>query len=418
MAITDRRIGTQIYGGKAPTKYTVATGGLTAAQKAKRAARKRKASIITRAQTDPYAIAKVGDTWTSLADRLGVDQADLVKANDTQTPSAGTAVNIPSRPPSAYSQTSLGIDPNAGFDVERINLAPGQTLDEYLNPQPTLPQEPWLKGQIQDFGQMLSGIGGGHSGEQLGETINRWTQPVRDLIYGTEEGGGGKVRPSLALPQDPRGARPSDRAAYYQYTTDLRSEAPPITGPRDRASDRPGYYGFYGTEQDLAEQAAGDFSQLYNPLYDPVNPSFDPRANRPSEREAYTTKTNEAALRQMWQDVYLDPENKGRGGGIVGWIEDRIGLTIDPETFFTEGASEDVLAAMLEEFRPDELNYLESQGIIVPEEEYDFPDYGGGVAGDYKVKYNYPAPAYGGGFGQRPRQSQRPTYLGLTSWSI
>jgi len=61
--ITDRRIGTQIQGGKVPTKYT--------------------------------AVASVGDSWASLDEKYDLPPGSTAKVNTTQKPPAGASVNIP-----------------------------------------------------------------------------------------------------------------------------------------------------------------------------------------------------------------------------------------------------------------------------------------------------------------------------------
>ena len=398
MAIGDRRIGTQIYGGKAPTRYTVATGGLTQAQIDKRAKRdaaeKRKASITTRAQTDPYAIAKVGDTWTSLADALGVDQGDLVKANDTQKPSAGTAVNVP--PPKIPS-----IDPNAGYDVPR--MLPGETMDEFLarvNPQPA--PQPVERQSIYDY---LNSLPGGNLGGGLQNIIGQGAEALRNFLLGGGDGtsfvpsgvgAGAGIGPLPAEGYvDPRGARPSDRAAYdTRVDLDPRIEA--------RARSEAIYEAQYGVSNALADV--------------PPPESFtDPRGARPSDRPAYdTTPTNEerlAELEALWES---QKETFGRGGGIPGWIEERTGISgIDPWDM-----SEEELAIFLDTFDTEELNYLESHGIIVPEGGYPVTGTGGSRVPAYgqRIIPSYPT-GYGGYASQKPAYSQRPSYLGLTSWS-
>ena len=77
--------------------------------------------------------------------------------------------------------------------------------------------------------------------------------------------------------------------------------------------------------------------------------------------------------------------------------------------------SEEELAIFLASFEPDELNYLESHGIIVPVGGYPVTGTGGSRVPAYGG-ISYPA-GYGGFASQKPAYSQRPTYLGLTSWS-
>jgi len=321
---------------------------------------------------------------------------------------------------------------DAGYRDPRGNR-PGGWRDEAQreaieNAQPIITPEPQV--EPRDYIKEILTSGGGAPGAQPGETfLNReWW---RDLLGtdGSRIGIGAGVNVAGALGIGIQTGTPTSQslaeyadfrkaeaaAAYQDREARFMTGSLGITAMRDK----PGYYGQYGTEQDLANQANGDFGKLYNPMYTPsatqtLGEKLDAGEYSPG---AVPPQTAEEALRQMWEDVYMNPANKGRGGGIVGWIEERTGIAIDPETFFTEGASSEVLARMLEVFRPDELNYLESHGFLVPVEDYDLPN------------YNYPAPSYyrsqggsGGGYGgygsgpsgQVPRQ----TYLGLVSWSI
>ncbi len=349
-------------------------------------------------------VAEVGDTFGSLAQKSKVEEIEFIQANKDVTEIKADAVyNVP------QIDITGGVGAGAGIGEDLWEGA--KKAWEWLTPQGEFAGE--------TFYEWAQALPGGDLGGGLQNIIKRGEESIRDFFLPDKETGvlpSGKPLASPVYTPPPTQAEYADfrkaeaEAAYRDREAQFMTGSLGITDIRDR----PGYYGFYGTEQDLAAQAAGDFSQLYNPLYDP-QPYVDPRGARPSEREA--PESAEEALRQMWEDVYLDPANKGRGGGIVGWIEDRTGLTIDPETFFTEGASAEVLAAMLAEFRPDELNYLESQGIIVPVERYELPS--GGVGGaTYGGRYNYPAPAYYGGGGAAQTSYRQPATLGLVSWSI
>jgi len=338
-------------------------------------------------------VAEVDDDFESLSKKLGIETQDLIKANiDDTTIKAGAVYNVP------QVDTSLGVGTGAGIGEDIVDWWKGEAV-------------PWLDKQrqsIYDWG--MSQPGGQGAWDWINWEKNKETgylPPGVGVGAGIAFEGGGIDRGGLPpLPPiteyvDPRGNRPADRVPYD-------------TTP-------PGYYGFYGTEGDLergpAHIASSDTQLLGTVLYPTEEPRerYRDQFERMWEDGEVSPQSAEVALRQMWEDVYLDPANKGRGGGIVGWIEERIGLTIDPETFFTEGASVEVLAAMLEEFRPDELNYLESQGILVPVEGYDLPSYGAGY------NYNYPAVSYraGGGGGSGPSQPYpRQSNLGLVSWSI
>ena len=164
MARNDRRIGTQKYGGKAPTKYKVAKGGpaggnaLTRDQLTKR---KRRAEAAKRMGTAPrVAIAEVEDTYSSLADKYGVGADDLAKANKPRQPKAGTAVNIPnpSYTPSSTSDYSTGNKSNADYNVAHIPA--GMSVADWnalQNQQPTK-ELSWWEEDLREVGQFLGGI--------------------------------------------------------------------------------------------------------------------------------------------------------------------------------------------------------------------------------------------------------------------
>ena len=400
MAITDRRIGTQLYGGKAPTKYNVYTPPKLSQKPNKK-------------KSPKQVVAEVGDDFNALAGKLGIDTQALVTANPNDSSvKAGAAYNVPAPTP----------DPNAAFDVPRI--PEGMSVAEWnasQNPQAPKPPRNYLK--------ELLNLGGGDAGALPGDTINK----LREWFFGNEQsslpsgvGYGAGVGVRGGVQASPIYSPPQPQAEYADFR---RAEA--NAAYRDREAqrmtgslgitdikDKPGYYGFYGTEQDLARQANGDFSKLYNPMY------------TPSETQTLGTKLGigdvakgavapERTLQDMWNEVYLNPENKGRGGGIPGWIEERIGQDVDWEAFYTEGDQQGVLEAMLAEFDTEELNYLESHGFIVPEEGYNLPAYGGG---SYSGKYSYPSQSYygsgGGGGYSRQTQQRYPSQIGLVSWSI
>lgn len=124
--------------------------------------------------------------------------------------------------------------------------------------------------------------------------------------------------------------------------------------------------------------------------------------------------------------AYADPNNplsqgKGRGGGIVAWIEERTGLDIDPEEFFTGGKTEEMLDAILENFSPDEQAWLATQGILVPDDGEDslptYSPYSPPVYGEGGGDYSYPI-YYGNSGGGSGPTYQRSPMLGLVSWSI
>ena len=348
-------------------------------------------------------VAEVDDDFPRLAEKLGVDVGDLVNANpDTTKVSAGAAYNVPT----------------PTFDVPTFDPEGGETYAEWLaglggaTSQPAQ-DEPlnvfkdaydWLEAT----GQRVEDVGG------IPGLLSAFSNWLKGNITGSETGfttgvgtgagiGGGFQPPTQPPIQPPRTAEFADfrQAEADAAFRDLEAQRFQGTLGISDIADRPvdPYQNLRGLESAyLGQSGAG-------PYVFPENVTA-PGSLQPTPE----AQTAEAALRQMWGDIYLDPENKGRGGGIVGWIEERTGITIDPEIGYTE----DVLAKMLEVFRPDELNYLESQGIIVPAEGFGLPSDGGfSTIGNYR----YPTPSYYGG-GQPESRQQYPARLGLVSWSI
>ena len=117
--------------------------------------------------------------------------------------------------------------------------------------------------------------------------------------------------------------------------------------------------------------------------------------------------------------ILMDPDDPARHrGGAIRWIEERTGINISPEEFIQEGVSEEVLKAILENFTPEELEYLEKKDILTT----------GGTTGGYGSPplpiygqsgggYNYPMYYGGNGYDSGPSYARTPI-LGLTSWSI
>ena len=360
-------------------------------------------------------IAERDDSFDSLAERAGVDKSEFVRANkDISRVVPGAAYSVP------QIDVSGGVGTGAGIALEMPSLRGGGPYDdqgllanltayargeityeqmyENMRPAPGEPGSPewWTQNPV---------------GKYFWELVN----PNNQSSLGVGLGAGiGLNRGSEPAPPPPQlGSTYADfrRAEAEAAYRDLEAERMKGTYDVTDIRDIPGYYGFYGTQEDIGR----------NPYFVPSETQMLPGAELDTgefPRGETPELTNKEALERMWEDVYLDPENKGRGGGIVGWIEERTGLTIDPETFFTEGASDDVLQAILNSFRQDEINYLASHGILV-EEEYDLP--AGLGYGGYGGRYVYPSPSYyGGGEGKGRRPGRRGTgdnRIGLVSWS-
>jgi len=463
--MADRRFATGQYGTRLNSPSSQKTSeydrlrkqGLTDAQIRKRAGTKKPKVVV----------AERGDDMNTLASKLGVDPLDLQKANpDASSVQAGAAYSVPnfndrynnrvtSVPISLFGTPRQdvpipqGYDTNAGFNdrynnrLNRVPISlfgtgrqdvpipadydpndaydvaralPGENINDFtnrVNPQPTpIPgQETEPRNYIMD----ILTSGGGREGEPIGTTIDRLLHPKR---YREEETsyaptGARRFSPPRPGPVVP-GAEYADFRRAEQEAAYTDREARLMQGSLgiSNITDRPGYYGWDETRSYGQE---GDWAQIYNPMYNP-RPNLGAELEGGEFPRGEVPRDAEQELRDMWNDVYMNPENKGRGGGIVGWIEERTGMAIDPEEFFSGERSEDVLNAILNSFRPDELAYLESQGILVPEEEYDLPTYGSS-GGSYSYPNYYSGGRGGAGSGpvyNAPRQSG----LGLVSWSI
>jgi len=393
-------------------------------------------------------VAERGDDLTSLASKLNVDITDMQRANpDTTQVQAGAAYSVPktSGPePTPMPTLNDFRQADAAMDVQnekdaydamhRINLAPGQTLEQYLqerNSKPDVPpyqKDNWFDAWVYENSHLPPGAPGTPE-YALNNPATNFIQKILRFL-GVNYGGSGSIDTSggvgtgagigfipgitqpgtmgtadpyaeprqradttVVSPTDPRANRPADRRAYYGGNIPQPGTDEYYNWLVKNSPYQPGTSEFFAWANDLDASTQMPAGPLSNDYFDD---SLSP----------------EEQLRRDWEEIYMNPENKGRGGGIVGWIEERTGLDIDPEAFYTEDRSEEVLNAMLENFRPDELAYLSSHGILVPVESETLPVYGGS-GGDY----NYPM-YYGSGYGGSGPTYKRTPILGLTSWSI
>ncbi|MCK5851270.1 MAG: hypothetical protein KAH23_10170 [Kiritimatiellae bacterium] len=335
--------------------------------------------------------AEVGDDFTSLASKLGIDATDFANANkDTFSTKPGAFYNVPNFREADAAMSARDAEDarialsNAQYDVntyDSVNEIPG------VLPSPTLaPDQPF------SFKDFLPDPNTPEESYNAVQKVLDWFGNF-DFYNKDNEGsytpGGGKTLASPAY-VDPRSNRGGDRAAYD------------TTGPKNllEAEIASGLY----NDEFLRDEGPQRIGEEY----------IDPRGNRPSDRDAYFGDEL-AKLKYDWENTYLDPDNKGRGGGIPGWIEERTGMVgIDPWNM-----SDEEFEIFLSSFDTEELNYLESHGFIVPQGVYvggGVPAYGSGGT-SRGGGGTYPT-GYGGYSSQTPSYAQRQSYIGLTSWSI
>ena len=392
----------------------------------------------TFARPPTQVVAEVGDDFPKLADRLGVETSDLVNANpDISRISAGAVFNVP--------------QPAPVYDVPRFDPAGGQTYQEWLDVQAGASQ-PAQQDKLNIFKDIFY-AGGGSPGRLPGETISDFLKPIRDFFFpndetsylppgvGTGAGIGIPTGTSTAVPQDTSSAEYADfrqaeaLAAYTDreagFMTGFQQPAPPVPPAVDaRIRAEALYEAQYGVSSELSDASIERLLQIE--ANEVVRKSFIPDPDRPFEMPPHPSENPEifANIRasggdaqaayneavQKWDDAIMAhyEEGSGYGGGIPGWIEEKTGLVgIDPWNM-TDEEFEIFLAA----FDTEELNYLESHGILVPEDVYvggGTPVYGSGGIG--KAGGRQPV-GYGGFSSQRPSYANRESYLGLTSWSI
>ncbi len=467
------------------------SGGLTDAQAARRSAdalRRQRAAADVRAKeaarkaSVQQVQAEVGDTFGSVAERLGVPEDAFVKANVLDTTiKAGAVYNVPAQPLSAI--TGPDQPPTQPPQDWWLNVPPG-TLP-VTGPRSEPPPRPMLGDRndapwwiLPDTGPMSPpkppvfptgptgnasippGVGQGAGvGEDIvdwikdklgfeeDETFQDWAlrQPggdlgggipnmlksaeeaVKDFLFPpTEESsiGGGKV---LGAPQyqDPRANRPFDREAYSTIPQQVTPVSPfGFTAQPFTMSPSPP--GVTARPEDIAASVIPDTQQVATtpsgPWQMPTHPSENPEVYFAINQTGGDAGAQYEVDVQAWDDEIMAhyEQGLGRGGGIAGWIEERTGIVgIDPWNM-TDEEFEIFLAA----FDTGELNYLESQGFLVPQDVYvggGVPAYGtGGVSragGGSGSASRYPV-GYGGYNSQQPSYAPRQSYLGLTSWSI
>jgi len=239
MAITDRRIGTQTYGGKAPTKYTVYKPPKPQPKpkpvatikdfKVADAAMSKAQELVpyNKIFQEPTGLglvpynkifqepipkqiqAEVGDSWEDLARKAQVDAMELLNVNPKDTTiKAGAVYNVPRNLPEGVgvgAGTNLGVGVGAG-----TNLGVGEDIADWWKDTAV----PWLDKQrqaIYDWGMSPDRWGSGKGAENY-----IFPEP-------TPTPGGGKPQQSLVDPfkQSPRAEyadfRKADEAASTTY---------------------------------------------------------------------------------------------------------------------------------------------------------------------------------------------------------
>ncbi len=353
--------------------------------------------------------AEAGQDWEEIAKATGVEVGDLVKANPLDTDvKAGAVYNVPQQPLSMVTGSELKAYQQPYYDVAKI--PPGMTVKEYNESQvPPIPTP-----EPRNYIMELLTSGGGREGEQLGETINRFTQPIRDWILpqpALQSGGGSadiqtQQQPVSAVTGSQQYQQPYNQMAYRMGGS---RAVPQYQYPE-------GSVNIGGTGQ----------AQQYAPALDPAVIGRQEQAQelrkiplppRPSAFEAVNWLT---------------------GAGLTGTALLSAGhqLRLDrPEYWDATGGREDVLAGMekflIAEF-PDGNGWIDWDAAIAQDpyigetlEKLGYHAPPSGLGEDYGGEasyggYSYPLPSYGGSGYNRPyqgRQRQAPARLGLVSWS-
>lgn len=319
-----------------------------------------------------YTIAERGDTLESIGQSFDFDPTTLAQMNpDVTTPSAGTAINIPSPEPGLWA-----------MKPEQIEL--GEKTVE------------WWKG--------LQGV-------QTPEMYPQQWSPATPQP--------GPFRPELATPYGGPTYQPQPRSRYSR-----------LTGGENLARA----YGFTDDPRNERYASLGEREPT---------PYVDPRGQRGGLREAYSVET-EKELRKL--PLPEDPSmfeaiNWMTGKGLTGTAMHMAGrqLRLDrPEYWDATGARLDILSGtkefLLEEFvlpdgtidwdsaiaqDPYIIDTIDKLGYL---DEFfgegEMPTSGitsGGSSGGYSYPIGY---GYGGSSGRKPSYGTKDTYLGLTSWSI
>ncbi len=416
--------------------YTPPKPGLSEAQKERRAAvvaeRRRQAEIATRAtqiSTAPIqqVQAEVGDDFGTMAERLGVPEDAFIKANELDTTiKAGAVYNVPEQPLSAIT----GLTPNVGYDVPRA--LPGETTEEFLariNP-PLTPQP----SEGQSFYDWATSLPGGNIGGGLQNILKSGEEAIKDFLF-PPKGPTGKPLESPAAPrQTGIPEEPLSAITGYISPEDLAYTPPGPVSPFGFTAQPftfdpspPGVTYDPGQQQDFIDpwqirEAEKATTVPDAPWQMPTHPNENPEVYFAINQMGGDAGAQYQADVQAWDDSIMAhyEEGLGRGAGITGWIEERTGLVgVDPWNM-TDEEFEIFLAA----FDTEELNYLESHGILVPEDVYvggGVPAYGTGGTrrggGGRGGRVSQPV-GYGGYASQQPSYARRESYLGLTSWSI
>jgi len=444
MAITDRRIGTQIYGGKAPTKYTVYKPPKPQ-PKPKPVATIKDFKVADAAMSAPKQIqAEVGDTWDVIAEKIGVPTKSLLEVNPKDTTiKAGAVYNVPTKPDNMTTdEWTASLNPpiptpipdNKSFFNWASNLEGGDVGGGLQN---------WVSSAADWIGNLItgdnttsylpSGVGIGAGNFGLG------SKPQQSLVDPLK---------SQANIMDFRQAE--QEAAYQDLEVRRMTGTQTVQQPTGDSWMRRFITGLSesGFGQSVRENIARDFPEAVTaaqsrPGIEDISFKGEPGFVKPEG----TTKTPADTINEL--RTLKIPDNPSMfeavnwltGAGLTGTALLSAGrqLRLDrPEYWDATGTREDIKEGvdrfLLAEFGlpngdidweaaikqdPYMVDTLEKLGYIDAPSGGGLGDYSGYGYGDYD--YSFPTGSYGyGGVGVEPRSrsSQYPSNIGLVAWSI
>jgi len=290
-------------------------------------------------------------------------------------------------------------DDMVGMNAGATRIPAGVNVEDYLNEKYGVAgkgflgnAKDWIQQEARDWWQSVVNMpGGGNSGEAIGTTVDRnfgeriWpnrrgptptpTPQPQSSLPGT---GGGKV----ASP--PRGTMGPD---------------PYWAGPRNGNFVQPTDTGVF---------------QGYDPVeYD--EPWYDDARTIAYGQEG----KNISEMTPFEKEVYFGyMDSPGRWEDLTGWVENKIGVDIDPTDLMGGNLDPQIVDAIVGEMTDAEIGYLVSVGILEEVEP------GSGVVG---TGGGFGPPGGGGGYSQRGTpirsgsrnwRNARAPILTQTSWSI
>ena len=392
--------------------------------------------VYTPRTTPTVAVAEIGDDFETLAERYDVDALDMQRLNGDTTVQAGAAYTLPTKPLASPVLT----------EQEWPEWVPPWFREWYEENTNLEEGEPGTAQWALDF---ATNIRRGAEGAAA-SVVDFFRNIFGEIDTTGGVGTGAGIGPMKPLASTVPAQRPWEMPAYGQMTGPpapttpvpttrvptgfLEQEAAATTTAVQEAKERA--WTDWRMQEAAATQApspipAQGTDEYYDWLveqspYRPGTPEFFAWANEQTDSLAQPQPPAPSARMledmdadELWE-FYLDPRHKGRGGGLVGYLEERLGIPLDPEDVFTSVMDDSLLDAIMEEFQdePETINYLVGQGVLVPVNGEGKPaTVAGTVPSGAVQKYTYPTPAYYGNTYDY-QEYRRPATIGLVSWSI